>query len=176
MEATPSGAVNSLFSRPVGLPYSTSADHNVRGAALLSPSKGAAPQASTVYLQRLAHVQNCVGRGEGGLNEHRPEADHRVRRRLARPVADSRKERTGTELGRPMLLRHLWQNGSASLPHDLFAKGDSQTCADFPDLPHPGRWQRGAKEALLKGLPSRDLREPSQGFLPAWACTIRGWA
>ena len=64
-----------------------------------------------------------------------------------------------------MFLCHCWQNGSAALPRDLFSKGDSQTGADFPDLPHPGRRQRGAKEALLKGLPSRDLREPSQGFL-----------
>ena len=165
MEATPSGAVNSLFSRPVGLPYSTSADHNVRDAALLGPSKGAASQASTVHFQWLAHVHNGVGRGEGGLNRCRPEIDHRGGGRLTPPVADSGKERAGTELRSPVFLRHFWQNGRTALPRDLFTKGDSQTCADFPDLPHPGRRQRGAKEALLKGLPSQDLREASQGFL-----------
>ena len=44
MEATPSGAVNSLFSRSVGLTYSTSADYNVRDAALLGPSKVPPPR------------------------------------------------------------------------------------------------------------------------------------
>ena len=77
MEATPSGAVNSLFSRPVGLPYAASAHHNVKDAALLGPSKSAASQASTVHFQWLAHVHTGVGRGQGGLNGSWSETTHR---------------------------------------------------------------------------------------------------